>query len=370
MLKDIYHFLAYRARRINRIVYILVVAVVIVFAGVLTLVYRLNYRTLSPNHSAAASDPLIGKKFYVDNNRQITHLAEQYRIQGEAGNQASLADAKFLSIIAVQPGSTWLTGPTETDTEAAGDIAEVVRTSRQANLQHQVPVYVLYAIPGRDACAGFSKGGFANQEQYFNWVSHIKAGLQAKAVIVVEPDAILHALQNNCLSPEQKLGRYRTLHAAVRSLHADRHVMAVYIDAGNAEWMPDPQALVKPLQAAGIMDARGIAINTSSFVDTDQSSSWAQGLLKKIGGNKAAIIDTSRNGRGAPAKQISGTARWCNPSGRGLGHAPSTKTSSPSIDAYVWIKKVGESDGNCFGNPPAGVFVPAQALELARNASL
>ena len=369
MFKVIYQFLAYRAFCINRIVYILVVAS-IVSAGVFALVYPLNNRSLSPNHSAAATDPLVGKKFYVDNNRPITHLAEQYRTQVDNGSRGSIVDSKFLSTIAVQPGSTWLTGPTESDTDAAGDIAEVVRTSRQANLQHQVPVYVLYAIPGRDACAGFSKGGFARQEQYINWVTRIKSGLQTKAVIVVEPDAILHALQNNCLSPEQKLNRYRMLHATVRSLQYDPHVMAVYIDAGNAEWMPDPQALVKPLRAAGIMDARGIAINTASFVDTEQSSSWAQDLLQKIGGDKAAIIDTSRNGRGAPAKQISGTARWCNPPGRGLGHVPSTQTSSQSIDAYVWIKKVGESDGNCFGNPPAGVYVPAQALELARHALL
>ena len=67
------------------------------------------------------------------------------------------------------------------------------------------------------------------------------------------------------------------------------------------------------------------------------------------------FVHISRNGRGTPAKQISGTARWCNTSGRGLGHVPSTETSLQSIDAYVWIKNVGESDGNCFGNPPAGL---------------
>ena len=131
MFKDIYQFLAFRARCINRIVYTLVV-VGIVFAGVFAVVYPHTNRSLIPNHSAAATDPLVGKKFYVDNNRPITHLAEQYRTQVDRGNSGSTVDAKFLSTIAVQPGSTWLTGPTESDTEAAGDIAEVVRTSRQA----------------------------------------------------------------------------------------------------------------------------------------------------------------------------------------------------------------------------------------------
>ena len=74
------------------------------------------------------------------------------------------------------------------------------------------------------------------------------------------------------------------------------------------------------------------------------------------------MIDTSRNGRG-PA----GT--WCNPKRRGLGARPTTETSNPRVDALLWIKVPGESDGTCNGGPPAGHWWPGYALGLARRAS-
>jgi len=39
------------------------------------------------------------------------------------------------------------------------------------------------------------------------------------------------------------------------------------------------------------------------------------------------------------------------------------------IDAYLWIKRPGESDGTCNGGPAAGGWWIAGALELARNAA-
>jgi endoglucanase len=38
------------------------------------------------------------------------------------------------------------------------------------------------------------------------------------------------------------------------------------------------------------------------------------------------------------------------------------------VDAYLWLKKPGESDGTCNGGPKAGEFWLDRALELARNA--
>ncbi len=101
---------------------------------------------------------------------------------------------------------------------------------------------------------------------------------------------------------------------------------------------------------------------------------------------KTFLIDTSRNGRGpwTPArKQLLWTdpQTWCNPPGRGLGPRPTTVTSTPLVDAYVWLKVPGESDGQCSRglgsgttvvdpvwnrvDPAAGTWFPQQALELA-----
>jgi endoglucanase len=74
------------------------------------------------------------------------------------------------------------------------------------------------------------------------------------------------------------------------------------------------------------------------------------------------VIDTGRNGRGPldvaryrqppfsqPEAVIAGLSNgeWCNPPGSGLGLRPTADTGVPLLDAYLWIKTVGESDGSC-----------------------
>ena len=98
------------------------------------------------------------------------------------------------------------------------------------------------------------------------------------------------------------------------------------------------------------------------------------------------VIDTSRNGLGPwkPTASYPDAQDWCNPPGRGLGVPPTTVTGNALVDAYVWAKVPGESDGSCnrgvsgstsdpeWGgtvDPPAGAWFPQQALQLAQLAS-
>jgi endoglucanase len=75
-------------------------------------------------------------------------------------------------------------------------------------------------------------------------------------------------------------------------------------------------------------------------------------------------VDTSRNGRGpAPG------GAWCNPPGRGLGTPPTAATGNAEVDAYLWVKHPGQSDGTCNGGPAAGGWWASYALELAVDAS-
>ena len=94
---------------------------------------------------------------------------------------------------------------------------------------------------------------------------------------------------------------------------------------------------------------------------------------------------------------------WCNPPGAGLGLRPTTSTGVGLLDAYLWVKTPGQSDGQCDSagaarswdystytragwpttsaaqalfdplwgqnDPAAGSWFPAQAIQLARNAS-
>lgn len=105
---------------------------------------------------------------------------------------------------------------------------------------------------------------------------------------------------------------------------------------------------------------------------------------------KTFIIDTSRNGQGPwtpTGDQLTwpDPQTWCNPPDRGIGSRPTANTGHPLVDAYVWIKVPGESDGQCsrglgtgdnvvdpvWGrvDPDAGEWFPEQALELAELAN-
>jgi endoglucanase len=94
------------------------------------------------------------------------------------------------------------------------------------------------------------------------------------------------------------------------------------------------------------------------------------------------VIDTSRNGLGPwdpPDGVYSDPQDWCNPPDRGLGARPTLATGLPLVDAYLWVKTPGESDGTCtrgaapgsvdpewgIVDPAAGRWFPEQALELA-----
>lgn len=100
------------------------------------------------------------------------------------------------------------------------------------------------------------------------------------------------------------------------------------------------------------------------------------------------VIDTSRNGAGPwqpPSGVYPDPQDWCNPPDRGLGLRPGAAAGVPLLDAYLWVKIPGESDGACtrglgpagstvdpewgLVDPPAGAWFPQMALQLARNAS-
>ena len=76
--------------------------------------------------------------------------------------------------------------------------------------------------------------------------------------------------------------------------------------------------------------------------------------------NTHFVIDTSRNGNGASSEHF-------NPFGRSIGEFPTTKTCDELVDAYLWIKVPGESDGRVNGGPKAGRFSHHLALDLIHN---
>lgn len=155
--------------------------------------------------------------------------------------------------------------------------------------------------------------------------------------------------------------------------------------------------------------------NIATWVYTDE---WYQQNMGTAVPMTHFVIDTSRNGQGplnasvyaaAPFNQSASVVQtlsngsWCNPPGRGLGTHPTANTGVSLLDAYLWVKTPGQSDGTCdaaggarawdyadytqpgwpttaagqavfdplwgLDDPAAGAWFPQQALDLAKRAN-
>ncbi|MFF5188903.1 glycoside hydrolase family 6 protein [Streptomyces sp. NPDC000345] len=254
------------------------------------------------------------------------------------------------SRIASRPTAVWFTE------YAPGTVTSRVRAvTSAAAAQDRVPVLVAYAIPDRD-CGGASEGGAPDLDAYDGWIDRFAAGLgSGETVVILEPDSIAQA---GCLPEGRRADRFASLARAGRVLKAANPRARVYYDAGHSGWnAPEKQAAL--LRQAGAASADGVFSNVSNFRGTADESAYDRRVLDALGGppDLGAVIDTSRNGNGAPRD-----GQWCDPAGRRIGRAPTLDTGEARIDAYLWVKLPGESDG-CRG--AAGEFSPSYAYELA-----
>jgi endoglucanase len=276
-----------------------------------------------------------GRALYVDPNSSAAIAAE---------TSASAAERAAANEIAAQPTGIWLTPERDPAGEVASKVRSIVIASKSA-----VPVFVVYGITDRD-CGGQSAGGL-EPDAYLEWVDEVAGAIgQRTAVVVLEPDAL--ALAPECGDVEGRTELVREAFA-----HLEPTGAIVYLDGGHSSWLPVDE-MAELLRAAGIDRARGFATNVSNTRATDAEFAYAEDVSAAVGGAHA-VIDTSRNGNGPPAD-----AEWCNPSGRILGDVPAV-VDDPVVDALLWIKPPGESDGRCNGGPAAGDWWPERAIELA-----
>jgi endoglucanase len=225
-------------------------------------------------------------------------------------------------------------------------------------------VLVAYFLPDRD-CGLYSAGGARTAAEYRRWIAELARAIGKRpAVVILEPDGLAAV---DCLSLPRRRLRTTLVRDAIERLGRQPGV-SVYVDAGHPAWHP-PAVIAARLRAAGIAGAQGFALNVSNYRTTRSLLAYGEKVSRLVGG-KHFVLDTSRNGRGPlpVARQKTEEDSWCNPPGRGLGHAPTSRTGHPLADAFLWIKRPGESDGTCNGGPPAGAWWPEQALELARLA--
>jgi endoglucanase len=371
-----------------------------------------------------------------------------------------LKDAALIAEMEAVPRAVWFTSGTPAQVQQ-----QVGQTMFEAAIERAVPVLVAYDIPGRD-CAQYSAGGALNQAAYEAWIDGFAQGIgNGKAIVILEPDALGNMPSDCGLSstvyPFTDAERIAELQYAVSALEADPGV-SVYLDGTHSAWQ-SVGTITQRLLEADVQDAQGFFLNVSNYQPTpnlidygtwisdciamvtdpanayynnpsacasqyypateSDFSTWdltTQWYAANMGGAVAAthfVIDTSRNGDGPnsmqeyanapydqPASVISTLAsgNWCNPPDSGLGLKPTASTGVPLLDAYLWVKTPGQSDGQCdsaggvrawdytdytqpswptdaadqalfdplwgLDDPAAGGWFPQQALQLAQDA--
>lgn len=322
------------------------------------------------------------------------------------------ADAARMAKLATWPVATWFTG----GTSPAATRDAVAKLERKAALRGQVPVLVAYNVPGRD-CSQYSGGGASNTAEYTAWVDGFAAGIgSARSVVILEPDGLALPPESCGGTPEQQAARVTEINYAVDRIGRQPRAL-VYLDGSHSSWR-NVDDMATRLIEGGVARARGFFLNVSNYRTDADLIRYGTMVSKCIwyvrnGGSAAScanqywppadadawyaanvpatatltpfVIDTSRNGQGPwtpPAGAYPDPQDWCNPPGRGVGTRPTANTGVPLLDAFLWVKVPGESDGSCtrglpgpadpeWGvvDPAAGVWWPDQVHQLAALAS-
>ena len=291
----------------------------------------------------AITNPLQGKHLYVNPKTPA-------RLQAIAWQKTRPDDAARMLRLAEQPHAIWVG-------EWDGNVRRFVEGHMNLAVSSRaLPVFVAYNIPHRD-CGLHSRGGADGGNAYRRWVIEFARGLKSRpSVVILEPDGIAAI---DCLPARLRDERYALLREAVEVLTKAGAV--VYVDAGNANWQ-QPGEMANRLRSAGVERAHGFALNVSNFHATHVNVTYGTRLSGTVGG-KHFIIDTSRNGRGALVEK-----EWCNAPNQALGRFPTTETGIPLVDAFLYVKTPGQSDGTCNGGPRAGEWWADYALGLIKNA--
>ncbi|MFC4586266.1 glycoside hydrolase family 6 protein [Sphaerisporangium corydalis] len=230
-----------------------------------------------------------------------------------------------------------------------------------------------------------------------------------RIVTIIEIDSLPNLITNTnvaACAEAQSSGAYvQGVQYALNKLHAITNVYT-YIDAAHHGWLgwdtnfgPSAQLFASTARGAtaGVASVDGFITNTANYsaltepyftINTSvngqsvRQSHWvdwnfyvdeltyAQAFRNRLisegfSSNIGMLIDTSRNGWGGSARPSGPSTstdvntfvdqsrvdrrihagNWCNQSGAGLGERPRANPAT-GLDAYVWIKPPGESDGS------------------------
>ncbi|HEY8145969.1 MAG TPA: glycoside hydrolase family 6 protein [Kofleriaceae bacterium] len=345
----------------------------------------------------------------------VGYINPEYVAEVESSIAAHPAEAEVLRKVADHSTAIWLDSIAKVD-RLDGFLDDALDQQHQLAVP-VVPIFVVYDLPNRDCAALASngelqvaEGGVARYEA--EYIDAIAAALRdhpdQRVALVIEPDSLGNIATNLSVPrcAESEAAYRESVAYAIRELSMPNTFL--YIDAAHAGWLgwPDNTAKIatifsEVMTAAGGADkVRGFATNVANYTVLDAASelfdyqgnpchdeaTYVEHLAASLAAvgitDKGFLIDTSRNGRGGIRSEW---GAWCNVRGAGIGARP-VASPGPGLDAYVWIKPPGESDGvadpsaprfdaHCAGPdatpgaPQAGQWFDPYFVQLASNAT-
>jgi len=321
-----------------------------------------------------SGNPFKGHKFflnpyYVDEVEKAVQQISDSSLKAKAAKMAEYSNAIWLDTI--KNMETWLE-----------------RNLKEALAQQNseggtvLTVFVVYDLPGRDCHALASNGELlANdgdmeryKSEYIDVIEgHLKKYISQPIVLVIEPDSLANLVTNlentpACADSEKY---YLDAHAyLIKKFGVLKHV-AMYLDIGHAFWLGwddnregAGKVYSKVISSGSPGEVRGFASNVANYTpwedpelsrgpDTEwnpcpDEKRYLEAMHKdfKAAGIKSVyfIDDTSRNGHKTDRTH---PGEWCNQTGVGIGARPAANPISglDYLDAFYWVKPLGESDG-------------------------
>jgi len=297
----------------------------------------------------------------------------EYASKVESAAKAYPADAEAIRKVAAIPTAVWL--DTIASVARVPKILELAEKQQKEAGKTMLSVFVVYDLPNRDCSAKAAAGELAIEKEgearyKSEFIDKIAAGFMAhpnqRIVAIIEPDSLPNIATNlnveKCALSDQVYRR--SIAYAISKLKLPN--VSIYIDAAHAGWLgwgnntQKIASIFKDVltQAGGVDKVRGFATNVSNYntvsgkdgkklgpqnpsPDEQAYITHLSAALAKEGiTGKQFIVDTARNG-----KLVRGSwSSWCNIKGAGLGARP-VASPIPLVDAYVWVKPPGESDG-------------------------
>jgi len=264
-------------------------------------------------------------------------------------------------------------GPTEIDrykTEYIDPIAAIEADSKYASIRI-INIVEIDSLPNLVTNAGSEAGATAacaTMKANGNYVTGIQYALGKLHAAGTNTYNYIDAAHHGWIGWDSNFGPSAALFAST----AKGAVGGVATVDGFITNTANYSALTEPFVTIGAT-VGGQSVRQSKWVDWNQYTdelTFAQGFRTQLvsqgfNANIGMLIDTSRNGWGGPARPTAASTstdmntwvnasridrrihagNWCNQSGAGIGERPRA-TPAAGIDAYVWIKPPGESDGS------------------------